>query len=329
MTAVPFVHSDPDFNQLIEIVSQANGIAPSLIEKDYWVTHVLWALHETGLAIWFKGGTSLSKGFGLIQRFSEDLDLMILPGTVNGLPEVSNWKSANKGPTAERASFYDKLLDSIQLPDLDVQRDANYVDKDARSANYLAYYSGHYLDELADAVSPFVRLEVGRARNAPSVPMPLSSFVHDHLQTSGELDQYQDNRPKSVICVHPLVTLLEKLDAMMRRYSRATIQPDSFVRHYEDGARIVNASNDLPKIEMSINALVEEMIGTKDLGRKPSPDEPALLLDDPDKRAAVEKAYERIGPMFWGERIRLDDACAVIRGWLATLGGIRGRSRAL
>lgn len=33
----------------------------ALIEKDYWVTHALWALHQTGLDIWCKGGTSLSK----------------------------------------------------------------------------------------------------------------------------------------------------------------------------------------------------------------------------------------------------------------------------
>ena len=40
----------------------------------------MWALHQTGLALWFKGGTSLSKGFGIIERFSEDLDLMVQHG---------------------------------------------------------------------------------------------------------------------------------------------------------------------------------------------------------------------------------------------------------
>lgn len=51
-----FIHDDAEFKQLLEIVSRATGIAESLIEKDYWVTHTLWALHETGLDIWFKGG---------------------------------------------------------------------------------------------------------------------------------------------------------------------------------------------------------------------------------------------------------------------------------
>lgn len=89
-----FVHEDPQFAELLHIVARETGIAAALIEKDYWVTHTLWALHETGLEIWFKGGTSLSKGFGLIERFSEDLDLMIQHGTAQGLPEVSSWTSS-------------------------------------------------------------------------------------------------------------------------------------------------------------------------------------------------------------------------------------------
>jgi predicted nucleotidyltransferase component of viral defense system len=92
-----FVHEDPEFGQLVQIVARETGIAAALIEKDYWVTHTLWALHQTGLDIWFKGGTSLSKGFGLIKRFSEDLDLVIEQGKVKCLPDVTSWTSTNKG----------------------------------------------------------------------------------------------------------------------------------------------------------------------------------------------------------------------------------------
>ena len=93
------VHDDPEFGELLRIVAGQTRIAPGLVEKDYWVTHTLWALHNTGFDVWFKGGTSLSKGFGLIERFSEDLDLEILPGTVHALPLVSNWKSAGAAAT--------------------------------------------------------------------------------------------------------------------------------------------------------------------------------------------------------------------------------------
>ena len=64
------VHQDAEFAQLIQIVARSTGIAAALIEKDYWVTHTLWALHQTALEIWFKGGTSLSKGCDSCSRSS-------------------------------------------------------------------------------------------------------------------------------------------------------------------------------------------------------------------------------------------------------------------
>lgn len=64
------------------------------------------------------------------------------------------------------------------------------------------------LDQLAPPMSPFVRLEVGRARVLPHVQKTFSSFVHEHLGNRGMLDDYADNRPAAVRCVHPLVTLL-------------------------------------------------------------------------------------------------------------------------
>ena len=49
------------------------------IEKDWWVTAVLKALFQTSCkyALSFKGGTSLSKGWGIIERLSEDIDLAL------------------------------------------------------------------------------------------------------------------------------------------------------------------------------------------------------------------------------------------------------------
>ena len=91
---VSFVHDAPELDNLLCIVACETRIAPGLVEKDYWGTHTLWALHHAGIDVWFKGGTSLSKGFGLIERFSEDLDLKLMPGSVSSLPLVSSWKSA-------------------------------------------------------------------------------------------------------------------------------------------------------------------------------------------------------------------------------------------
>ena len=50
-----------------------------LVEKDYWIMHCLWGLQAQGFQFELKGGTSLSKGFGVIHRFSEDIDIRIEP----------------------------------------------------------------------------------------------------------------------------------------------------------------------------------------------------------------------------------------------------------
>jgi hypothetical protein len=113
--------------------------------------------------------------------------------------------------------------------------------------------------------------------------------------------------------VHPLVTLLETLDALSRRYGRETIEADAFVRHYEDAARIVRALDRLPPSVISARTLADDMLAQKDVAALPSAYDPSLVLDDPAKRAAVEQAYDRIAPMFWGPRIPLDEACGT--GW--------------
>jgi predicted nucleotidyltransferase component of viral defense system len=63
-----FIHEDPAFSKLLAVVGEARNLDESLVEKDYWITHTLWALENAGLEVWFKGGTCLSKGFGIIQR---------------------------------------------------------------------------------------------------------------------------------------------------------------------------------------------------------------------------------------------------------------------
>ena len=62
-------------------VAENKGIVDNAVEKDYWVSMVLRAIFSLpyATAFVFKGGTSLSKGWGLIERFSEDIDLAIDP----------------------------------------------------------------------------------------------------------------------------------------------------------------------------------------------------------------------------------------------------------
>lgn len=74
-----FLHDTPDFGDLIEVLAGQMGIDPGLVEKDYWIMQALWGLQAGGFAFELKGGTSLSKGYQLIHRFSEDIDILIHP----------------------------------------------------------------------------------------------------------------------------------------------------------------------------------------------------------------------------------------------------------
>ena len=75
------LHALPDFADLIAVAARNNTIDPGLIEKDYWLMHCLWGLQQLDYKFELKGGTSLSKGYGLIDRFSGDIDILIHPET--------------------------------------------------------------------------------------------------------------------------------------------------------------------------------------------------------------------------------------------------------
>jgi len=189
-----FVHEDPEFNDLLQIVSEDRKISRGIIEKDYWVTHALWILHAAGFDVWFKGGTSLSKGFNLIERFSEDLDLKIEPGSVSALPKVSNWKSDGTKAVSERRTYFEKLSGLISVTGARIALAPDSTDRAWRSADILIHYPGRHLSELGKTMFPFVRLEVGDARVVPFIPCNLTSFIHEKLAEQNQLANFIDNR---------------------------------------------------------------------------------------------------------------------------------------
>ncbi len=73
------------FRELVEFAADFFGYEQSHVEKDYWVCKILKELATSDFSgnIYFKGGTSLSKAFGIIDRFSEDLDLFVFSGNAS------------------------------------------------------------------------------------------------------------------------------------------------------------------------------------------------------------------------------------------------------
>lgn len=87
----------PDFEQAILQAAEhfrEQGLRPAIIEKDYYVTEALRIIAATGPdKIIFKGGTSLSKGWNLIERFSVDIDIFLDPlGFQSSPTAATDWE---------------------------------------------------------------------------------------------------------------------------------------------------------------------------------------------------------------------------------------------
>lgn len=315
MTESTFIHQHSEFDALLSIVSDRRGVSTALVGKDYWVTHVLWALESNGFRVWFKGGTSLSKGFGLIERFSEDLDLKI---EAPNLPRVQNWKSEEKGPTTRRRQFFDALGGALQVPGAQVKEVAALRDPSWRSTVYSVRYPGRFVKHLPGHVRPYVQIDVGSARVNPCEEAPITSWVHDYIMAEAPYVAVLDNRPQKIHCVRPEVTLLEKIEAISRRYARNPYEPATFVRHYEDAVRIL--STPVGVSDDALQILLAEMIETGDIRAWPSPDDPAFNPAADDARwNGLAAAWDAIAPMFWGERVPIRVCAAEIRALLAAL----------
>ena len=88
-----FLHERSDFKALVATVADTENINdPALVEKDYWIMHAVFGLKQLGLTFELKGGTSLSKGFGVIHRLSEDISgpLFRRPDQPHAVRTVSN-----------------------------------------------------------------------------------------------------------------------------------------------------------------------------------------------------------------------------------------------
>src|SRR6202142_2007741 len=111
-----FLELPPDERRLyIEQAAVRRNVSPVVLEKDFWVCWLLGILFESEFAgsLVFKGGTSLSKVFGVIDRFSEDIDLSLSPAFLN-LPKAGTSRNqANKWMIRAEAACGAAVRDQI------------------------------------------------------------------------------------------------------------------------------------------------------------------------------------------------------------------------
>lgn len=108
-----YLHEHPEFAGLLRILNEQTGIDEYLIEKDYWIMHALHGLKKQGFQFELKGGTSLSKGFKLIDRFSEDIDIHIQPPPAFRINE--NPRNCGDKNVKARSDYFDWLASQIRI----------------------------------------------------------------------------------------------------------------------------------------------------------------------------------------------------------------------
>src|SRR5271170_392115 len=165
----------PDFKILLQNAAESLKIRPALVLKDYWVTAVLRVLAASDFRgkFLFKGGTSLSKGWKLIDRFSEDVDLLLTGKDFSGPPDRKS--DREKQMKAMRDYVSAKL--PLAIPD---QTDRFFYYRD--DWHMEARYVWDQPKAKRPPVEEAVLLEVGfRGGANPHDVVQLNSMVGDYI----------------------------------------------------------------------------------------------------------------------------------------------------
>lgn len=216
----------PDFGDILVAVANERGISEQIVEKDYYVTEALRIvaaeLGEWGL---FKGGTSLSKGWGLIERFSEDIDLFINPSRAAG-------RLSTRGIDRELKRVHDSVAAHPGLHLLAEQR----VKVSAKALHDRYQYATLFPEQRT--IAPYVLLESGvYSGDQPMETRRLVSYAGAYLEARGLGGIAADTGSFPMRLLHFRRTFVEKLFAIHARVERLVEQRaplGSYARHYYD-----------------------------------------------------------------------------------------------
>jgi Nucleotidyl transferase AbiEii toxin, Type IV TA system len=220
--------ASPEFRDAI-IAAQEHfaqpGLTEQFIEKDYYVTEALRTIsvHWQNNVI-FKGGTSLSKGWNLIQRFSEDLDLFLNRDTYQ--PKLSK-----NQVTKKLRSIQDAVLDHPKFALEPTGRSEVGVSRTSYFT-YPAIFPG--LGNITNRVM----IEMGtRSGNYPIATVQLSSYLAEFLQNTGESLGAEDESSFPMQLLHFRRTFVEKLFSIHSHVTEYQINGkpiNTYARHYYD-----------------------------------------------------------------------------------------------
>lgn len=314
-------HPD-DLDALVTQTASAGGLPAAYVEKDFWVTEVLRAAaldrtvtmpdgSTSPVMFLFKGGTSLSRVFGIVDRFSEDVDLLAV------FPE---------GPSLNARHKVLKQVDTdvtthLGLPKADVSAGAS-------TTGVKRYTTYHYpTTRSGDGLKEGVLLELGsRGGTYPAALHGYRSMVAEYAITQlGETeDTWEEFASFEVNVLAPERTLLEKIAAV----HDAAVRGDTAIllkhgRHFYDIDRLLNTGPVTAALDAlgpeGFAELVEDInahSADADFSWSPRPqggyaDSPAF---DPQTNvhAAIRTGFDTAQALIHGARITLDEVISTV-----------------
>lgn len=296
-------------NELFEQSALKRGVLPAITEKDFWVCWVLKKLFESELSehLVFKGGTSLSKVYGVISRFSEDIDLVLDWGLLGYGKEGEDPWGEKPSPTQlskfnktfnERARQYikDTLFDQISI----LLRGCPEVSLNVREND------GHVIDIhypaafKAESLRPEIMLEIGPLASwVPSERAEIMPFAAEDYPAVFE-------EPKCMVtAITAERTFWEKATILHQQAHRKTEMPESYSRHYYDMLRLAESA--VKNRALGDLELLEDVITFKkrfygspwaeyDLARPGT----FKLLPTEQGEKELRKDYDQMQPMLFG-----------------------------
>lgn len=235
--------------QLLYITSSKTGLPPLAVEKDWWVSMVLKALSLTQFSnlMSFKGGTSLSKGWQLIERFSEDIDIALKREGRFSINGTSNAQLAKSRRTArhyivrELPEELKSALESLGIRGFNVEaetsrlKDGTIVEMRADSHPSVIYVNYESIvPEVSEYLQPRVKIEISSlSMDEPVEEKLLCSLISENVSEVEDMNVVF----KTVV---PTRTFLEKVFLLHEEFQKDNPRCYRMSRHLYDLEKIMD-----------------------------------------------------------------------------------------
>lgn len=234
-----YLHENRElFAEVLQNTAVALGIPIAIVEKDYYVTMLLGEIVKRQPNVIFKGGTSLSKCYHLIQRFSEDIDLNI--DVIIG-PSEGQKRHLKENIVSSIVHFGFVL---VQPEEVRSRRDFNRYVVSYPTTQGVTYLNSHLIIETSVAIHSF-----------PNKYCMVGSLVYDYLkqeEQEGIIADYQ-LLPFEVLTQSLERTLIDKLFALGDYYMSGRVQGHS--RHIYDVYKLIS----VVKIDSELKKLLKDV----------------------------------------------------------------------